>query len=442
MLSWMRALLLVTAVVGIATTGVARADFLAVTVGDSIVKTYPQPYAVPIQGWGATLRQFTSGVFWVNQAVGGTSTKSYVERGYWTIAIGMSPDFVLIQFGYADASLDPEGHTEPAQFRANLHQMILDVRAYGGVPILVTPAAVRNAAPDGIHVQRPNELEPWASAMLAQGVEDGVQVVDMHGWTLDLYDSLAMAQAQALYGFDISPGVPDRIHFSIYGATEAARMVASHLPMSPAPPPVSVFPYEPGNLELGHGTDSPIPPSSGQAILSVAGNPAWKQTTVNSFAAGAGWTSVVPMRLNAVLSIASAKLGWTAIVPLDLNGDVGTDLLSYDAATGQADYSAASTADCAGGLFCGQQLVGSANVGPGFTTIVPLNLNGDGRTDLLWYNTATGQTIYSIAATPGCAPGIYCGQTPVDIQASTPGWNLIVPLRLDGNVLTDLLFYR
>jgi lysophospholipase L1-like esterase len=242
----MRALLLVTAVLAIAPARIAHAgSVLAVTVGDSIVKTYPQPYDVPIQGWGATIRLFTSGVSWVNQAVGGTSTKSYIARGYWATVLEASPDFVLIQFGYGDASPDAESHTEPAEYRANLHRMILDVRAIGGVPILVTPAAVRDVASDGIHVARPGVLEPWASAMIAQAVEDGVQVIDMHGWTLDLYDALGMTQAQALYGFDISEGVPDRLHFSIFGATEAGEMVASRLPDMTGAPGVSVFPYEP-----------------------------------------------------------------------------------------------------------------------------------------------------------------------------------------------------
>lgn len=246
MLVRMRTLRLLTLLLGMAGARIALADsVLAVTVGDSIVKTYPQPYEVPIQGWGATIRKFTTGAVWVNQAVGGTSTKSYLARGYWPVALSGNPAFVLIQFGYGDASPDPESHTEPAEYRANLHQMILDVRAIGGEPVLVTPAAVRTPAADGIHVERPSGLEPWAAAMIAQGAEDGVQVIDMHAWTLDLYDSLGIVQAQALYGFDISEGQPDRLHFSIYGATEAGRMVASNIPaLGPPPPVISVFPYE------------------------------------------------------------------------------------------------------------------------------------------------------------------------------------------------------
>jgi lysophospholipase L1-like esterase len=236
--------LLVAAVLLIASSRTARADALGVTVGDSIVKTYPEPYDVPIQGWGAKLRLFTSGAVWVNQAVGGTSTKSYVERGYWSIALSGNPKWVLIQFGYADASADPEGHTDPATYRANLHQMILDCRAIGAEATLVTPTAIRATAPDGIHVDRPGALAPYADAMIAQAQDDGVRLIDMYHWSLDLYDAIGMSQAQALYGFDTVEGPPDLIHFSVFGATEAAKMVASRLP-GLGQPAVAVFPYDP-----------------------------------------------------------------------------------------------------------------------------------------------------------------------------------------------------
>ena len=39
-----------------------------------------------------------------------------------------------------------------------------------------------------------------------------------------------------------------------------------------------------------------------------------------------------------------AAKGWTSIVPMDMNGDGLTDLLSYDASTGKAVYSIADPA--------------------------------------------------------------------------------------------------
>ena len=140
-----------------------------------------------------------------------------------------------------------------------------------------------------------------------------------------------------------------------------------------------------GNLEFGHASDSPIPPSSGQAVFSIAGNPAWQQTIVNDFAAAPGWTSVVPMTLN---------------------GDDRTDLVSYNAVTGQADYSLAVTApSCPAGVSCGQQVASTVAASPGWTSVVPMDLNGDGLTDLLSYNAATGLSYYSVAVPGALCPG-------------------------------------
>jgi hypothetical protein len=47
----------------------------------------------------------------------------------------------------------------------------------------------------------------------------------------------------------------------------------------------------------------------------------------------------------------------------------------------------------------GDQIVVKDFVGPkGWTSIVPMDLNGDTGTDLLSYNKTTGRTVYSVAA--------------------------------------------
>jgi lysophospholipase L1-like esterase len=225
-----------------------RADPIAVTVGDSIVRTYPEPHPlnVPIQGWGAKLPLFTSGVTWVNRAVGGTSTKTFIENGHWATALAENADYILIQFGYGDSSGPPE-HTEPeTTYRGYLHQMIVEARAIGTEPILVTPAGLRHVALDGVHVTRPNGLEPYADAMIAQAAEDGVYVIDMQTWSLDAYDEVGFPDAQEMYGFLHPDGWEDRLHFGITGAIYAAAFVAEKLPVmiETSAPGVSVFPYE------------------------------------------------------------------------------------------------------------------------------------------------------------------------------------------------------
>ncbi|MFI5315712.1 MAG: GDSL-type esterase/lipase family protein [Myxococcota bacterium] len=211
----------------------AMADALAITVGDSIVQTYSPDQYPWIQGWGADVQKhFLPAIRWENDARGGQSTKSFVDQGLWASTLAAGPQFVLIQLGTNDWNPDPAYHTDPdTTYRTYLHQMILDARAIGAEPILVTPTAMRYTMPDGIHVERPSTTEPWASAMAAQAADDGVAVIDMQNWTLDTYDSLGMPTAQALYGFTI-PGTetPDILHFSPYGANQAAQMVVNRLP--------------------------------------------------------------------------------------------------------------------------------------------------------------------------------------------------------------------
>src|SRR5689334_16121713 len=87
--------------------------------------------------------------------------------------------------------------------------------------------------------------------------------------------------------------------------------------------------------------------------------------------------------------------GWTSIVPMDLNGDKLTDLLFYNKKTGRAEYSIATNAP-------GRQVIVKSLVAPtGWTALIPMNLNGDSLspllnlTDLLSYNATTGRTVLS-----------------------------------------------
>jgi lysophospholipase L1-like esterase len=251
-------IMLLVAVLGFCPAAVA--DPLAIVVGDSIVREYPDD--LPIQGWGADLpKYFKPDRPWANYAWGGQSTTSFIAEGRWATALESHPEFVLIQFGINDSQPDPAFHSDPdSTYPANLHQMIADTRAIGAEPILVTPTAIRFVASDGFHVARPNGLEAYVAAMKAQAAADGVGVIDMQEWSLDTYDELGMPQAQALYGFMLydetpdSPGIPDVIHFSHYGADQAARMIVARLPevspnlaasLLPAAPPPPAAPALP-----------------------------------------------------------------------------------------------------------------------------------------------------------------------------------------------------
>ena len=85
----------------------------------------------------------------------------------------------------------------------------------------------------------------------------------------------------------------------------------------------------------------------------------------------------------------SAAKGWTSIVPMNLNNDGLTDLVSYNSTTGLAIYSVSTATPGE------QEIVKQVNAAKGWTSIVRMNLNNDGVNDLLSYNKTTGLAIYS-----------------------------------------------
>jgi hypothetical protein len=105
---------------------------------------------------------------------------------------------------------------------------------------------------------------------------------------------------------------------------------------------------------------------------------------------------------NVVKEFTAAK-GWTSIVPMNINNTGLTDLLSYNANTGLAVYSSAT------GVPGEQQVVKEFTAAKGWTLIVPMYMNSSvcRLTDLLSYNATTGLAVYSMAPPPpleDCSP--------------------------------------
>jgi lysophospholipase L1-like esterase len=218
----------------LALAGTARATPpLAVVIGDTMGRDfpdYPCCIAVDIQGWGHDIpNYFGPGVTWQNFSVGHQSTKSYLAEGRLAGPVAAHPRFALINLGFIDITGESDTYTTtPAEYRQNLHQMVVALRSVGAEPIFVTPPPIRNTW-DHIGIARPSGFEPWVDAMIAQGADDGVPVIDLHGWLLDTYEQLGWPTAQKLYGLD-QDGVPDTVHFSNYGADQVARHIAQSLP--------------------------------------------------------------------------------------------------------------------------------------------------------------------------------------------------------------------
>jgi len=196
-----------------------------VTIGDSIVQTYPVDFS--IWGWGYTLpSMFNSQPIWTNLAVSGESTKSYIDEGLWANAVGQHANWMFIEFGHNDShSYDPTHYTDPSTtFRDNLRKFADEARGAGTEPIFVTPAARRGGPAND------ETLPLYTNAMIAVGQEKNVGVIDLHASTLALYDQLGPS-AQAILG---PSGSDDVTHFGHYGAEQLARIIAGAIPTQDA----------------------------------------------------------------------------------------------------------------------------------------------------------------------------------------------------------------
>ena len=133
-----------------------------ILVGDSTMATK--------SGYGDALCQrFQPNVECINLARGGRSSGSFRAEGWWDKVQELlrQPDsattatYVLIQFGHNDQPGKPGRSTDLlTEFPVNMARYVADVKAWNGVPVLVTPLT-RRSFKEGV---LENNLKPWADA--------------------------------------------------------------------------------------------------------------------------------------------------------------------------------------------------------------------------------------------------------------------------------------
>ena len=117
---------------------------------------------------------------------------------------------------------------------------------------------------------------------------------------------------------------------------------------------------------------------------------------------------------------------WKVTNTADLNGDGKADLLWYNAATGQtAAWIMNGLTQSSGALLL---------TDPNWKVTATGDLNGDGKVDLIWYNAASGQT----------AAWIMNGltQSSGTVLLTDPNWKVTATGDLNGDGRADLLWYN
>jgi lysophospholipase L1-like esterase len=155
---------------------------------------------------------------------------SFRAEGLWATVMALLNEgiskqktLVLIQFGHNDQPGKPGRSTDLAtEFGPNLVGYVKEVKAAGAEVVLVTPLT-RRTFKDG---ELPNDLRPWAEAVINVGAEQGVPVLELN--TISHAAVAAMGQAAADTLAEAPPRF-DRTHLGPKGAALFSEQVMEGL---------------------------------------------------------------------------------------------------------------------------------------------------------------------------------------------------------------------
>ncbi|MFJ5227750.1 rhamnogalacturonan acetylesterase [Streptomyces sp. NPDC088400] len=202
---------------------------------DSTAQTYNSSF-YPQAGWGQMLPGFfTSNITVANRAIGGRSSRSFIEQGrlaaiHQVIKAG---DYLFVQFGHNDATVgNAERYTSPADYKEYLrNDYIRATRSRGATPVVVTPVSRRsyNASTGQFNVSFP----AYVDAAKAVAAEERAPLVDLSALSRTYLNGVGIEPSKKLFLW-LSPGqypnfpngVSDDTHFQQNGATQMARLVA------------------------------------------------------------------------------------------------------------------------------------------------------------------------------------------------------------------------
>jgi lysophospholipase L1-like esterase len=192
--------------------------------GDSTVQTYNAGSA-PQAGWGQYIANyFTEDIQFINRAIGGRSSKTFVEEGRLEVILNEieANNYLFIQMGHNDSTVSkPERYTEPFGDYKKYLKMYLDgARQRNAIPLLITPVG-RLHHREGAFV---NDFPDYCNAMKQLAVEENVHLIDLMSRSLHEYTSLGYEEASKL--FMISSNGTDCTHFVEQGAHQIAKLVA------------------------------------------------------------------------------------------------------------------------------------------------------------------------------------------------------------------------
>jgi lysophospholipase L1-like esterase len=200
--------------------------------GDSTAAT-KLPEKKPETGWGEMIPSFfTDEVEFVNCAVNGRSTKSFIDEGrLQEISEAISAgDFLFIEFGHNDEKPKEDRHTDPfTTYKSYLTQYIDVARNADAYPVLLTSIQRRSFDESG-KIQ--DTHGDYLVAMRELARELKVPLIDMSNKSIAFFEELGPEKTKEIFLWvkagenpNYPNGVQDNTHFCENGAKVMANLV-------------------------------------------------------------------------------------------------------------------------------------------------------------------------------------------------------------------------
>lgn len=213
-----------------------------------------QPYGdkeYPQTGWGQELPLFFKeqeegedrhlrartvdgpGVIIENRAIGGRSSKSFIEEGRLDeiLAVIRPEDYLFIQWGHNDATaIRPNRYVAAKDFDVYIQYYIDAARQRGAIPVLVTPVARRNFdEPGGFKIS----FAEYRQQMIKLSKEQNVVLLDLGKASAEFVGELGPEGSKDVFMWlkpgeynSYADGLSDNTHLQEYGAMNFANMLA------------------------------------------------------------------------------------------------------------------------------------------------------------------------------------------------------------------------
>lgn len=211
----------------LSTLEIARADDVPTVylTGDSTVCDQPRE---PWASWGQMLtRFFKPDIAVANHAESGEALRSSrrAHRFEKILSTLKKGDYVIVQFGHNDEKEKGEGVGAFTTYKTSLLELVAEVRANGGTPILVTPMHRRKFDASGKVIDSHGDY-PEAVRQVAR--EKTVALIDLHAMSKDFYEALGAEKSAVAFAIG-ADGKVDGTHHNAYGAYELAKCIAKGL---------------------------------------------------------------------------------------------------------------------------------------------------------------------------------------------------------------------